>query len=226
MNPETDIRLTPGQRLSRGLKYTAIGPVDVTRGAVGLSVHGAQSSANRIRNSIDKSRLAKEIGAAQDTIAQELAVAQEVLANLPSVIADARKPRRKRRPLLLAAVGVVAAGRGSGGFLDRAAVDAAGTIPLATQRGGLAAALARPSGTALTSTSRRRILLLPTGFHPVGHGAGGERHRPALGLTYVSKVVQTMGMAQLTEQQIMEQLADGLSGMHPHVPSDTGSGRP
>src|SRR3712207_5529500 len=62
MSSKTDVRLTPGQRLARGLKYTAVGPVDVTRGAVGLSVHGAQSAAGRMRRSIDKSRLAAELG--------------------------------------------------------------------------------------------------------------------------------------------------------------------
>jgi hypothetical protein len=117
MSSKTDVPLTPGQRLSRGLKYTAVGPVDVTRGAVGLTVHGAQSAANRIRHSIDNSRLATEIGEAQGTLAQELAVAQEVLANLPSIIADARKPKRnRRRPLLLAAIGVVTLAGGAAAF--------------------------------------------------------------------------------------------------------------
>jgi len=111
MSSKTDVRLTPSQRLGRGLKYSAVGPVDVTRGTVGLSLQGAHSAVSRVRRSIDKSRLAKELGDAQDTIAQELAAAQEVLANLPQVIADARKPRHRRGPLLLAAVaGVVLAG--------------------------------------------------------------------------------------------------------------------
>jgi hypothetical protein len=117
MSSKTDVRLTPGQRLARGLQYTAFGPVDVTRGAVGLSVHSAQTAAGRIRRSLDKSRLVTELGEAQSTIAQELAVAQEVLANLPAVIAEARKPkRRRRRPLLLAAVGVVALAGGAVAF--------------------------------------------------------------------------------------------------------------
>src|SRR5690348_3124727 len=94
MSLKTDVRLTPSQRLSRGLKYSAVGPVDVTLGTVGLSLHGAQSAAGRIRRSLEKSRLAKEIGEAQ-----------EVIANLPAAIADARKPKRKRRPLLFVAAG-------------------------------------------------------------------------------------------------------------------------
>src|SRR4029450_1446586 len=106
MSSKTDVRLTPSQRLGRGLKYTAVGPVDVTRGTVGLSLPGAQSAADRIRRSIDKGRLAKELEGAQESIAQELAAAQEVLANLPQVTADPRNAQRSRRPLLLAAVAV------------------------------------------------------------------------------------------------------------------------
>jgi len=106
MTSRTDARLTPGQRFTRGLKYTAVGPVDVTRGTVGLSWQGAHSAASGIRQRLEKSRLAKELGDAQDPLAQELAAAQEVLANLPQAIADARKPKRRPRPLVLAAAGV------------------------------------------------------------------------------------------------------------------------
>jgi preprotein translocase subunit Sss1 len=102
----TDARLTPGQRLSRGLRYTALGPVDLTRGTVGLSWQGAHSAAGALRQRFEKSRLAKEIEEAQETIAGEIAAAQEVLANLPQIIADARKPKRRPRPLVLAAAGV------------------------------------------------------------------------------------------------------------------------
>ena len=106
MSSNTDVRLTPGQRLSRGLKYTAVGPVDVTRGTVGLSWQGAQSAASSVRQRLEKSRFAKELEEAQDTIAHEIAAAQEVLANLPQTIAEARKTRRRPRPLVLAAAGV------------------------------------------------------------------------------------------------------------------------
>src|SRR5258705_5150192 len=116
MSSKTDGRLTPGQGLSRGLKYSAVGPVDVTRGTVGLSWQGAQSAAGRIRRSLDKSRLAKELGGAQETIVQELVAAQEGLANLPQMIADARKPKRRRRPLVMAAVGAVVLAGGAVAF--------------------------------------------------------------------------------------------------------------
>ena len=66
MRSKTDVRLTPGQRLSRGLKYSAVGPVDVTRGTLGLSWQGAQSAGNSIRRRLDKSRLARELGDAQE----------------------------------------------------------------------------------------------------------------------------------------------------------------
>ena len=112
MSSKTDVRLTPGQRLSRGLRYTAVGPVDVTRGTVGLSWQGAHSAAGSLRQRLEKSRLARELEEAQETIAQEIAAAQQVLANLPQAIADARKPKRRPRPLVLAAagIGVIAVG--------------------------------------------------------------------------------------------------------------------
>ena len=116
MSSKTDARLTPSQRLSRGLKYFAVGPVDVTRGTVGLSWQGARSATGSVRRRIDKSRLAREFGDAQEAISQELVAAQEVLANLPQVIADARKPKRRRRPLMWAAVGAVVLAGGAVAF--------------------------------------------------------------------------------------------------------------
>jgi hypothetical protein len=106
MSSNTDARLTPGQRLTRGLRYTAVGPVDVTLGTVGLSWQGAHSAASGLRQRLEKSRLAKELEDAQEVIAAEITAAQAVLANLPQTIADARKPKRRPRPLLLAAAGV------------------------------------------------------------------------------------------------------------------------
>jgi Cell wall synthesis protein CwsA len=116
MSSKTDVRLTPSQRLGRGLKYSAVGPVEVTLGTIGLSVQGAQSAASRVRRRLDKGRLAKGLGDAQQTIAQELAAAQEVIASLPQVIADARKPRHRRRPFVLAAVGALVLAGGAVAF--------------------------------------------------------------------------------------------------------------
>jgi hypothetical protein len=120
MGSKTDARLTPGQRLSRGLRYTAVGPVDVTRGGVGLGWQGAASAVGSMRERVEKSRLARELAkefeGAQEAITAELAAAQEVLANLPQAIADARKPKRRPRPLVLTAAGVAVIGVGAVAF--------------------------------------------------------------------------------------------------------------
>ncbi|OOK75890.1 hypothetical protein BZL30_4039 [Mycobacterium kansasii] len=83
MSEKVETRLTPRERLTRGLTYSAVGPVDVTRGVVGLGVQSAQSTASEVRRRYREGRLAREIAAAQETLAQELAAAQEVVANLP-----------------------------------------------------------------------------------------------------------------------------------------------
>ena len=116
MSSKTDVRLTPAERLTRGLRYSAVGPVDVTRGALGLGVHSAQSSAAWIGDRYRRGRVAKNLAAAQETIAHELAAAQEVVANLPQALQDARRPGRRRRPLLLAAVGAVVLAGGAVAF--------------------------------------------------------------------------------------------------------------
>lgn len=99
MSSTTRERLTPRQRLSRGLKYSTVGPVDVTRGAVGLGVESARSSASWAGDRYRRSKVARQLRT-------ELAAAQQVVANLPEVVQNARKPRRRVRPLLLASVGV------------------------------------------------------------------------------------------------------------------------
>jgi Cell wall synthesis protein CwsA len=106
MSSKADVRLSPGQRLSRGLRYTAVGPVDVTRGTVGLSWQGAHSAANSVRQRLERSRLARELEDAQETISNEIAAAQEVLSHLPQAIADARRPKHRPRPWVLAVAGV------------------------------------------------------------------------------------------------------------------------
>ncbi|BBX98973.1 cell wall synthesis protein CwsA [Mycobacterium lacus] len=110
MSAKTETRLTPRERLTRGLTYTAVGPVDVTRGVVGLGVQSAQSTASELRRRYREGRVARELAAAQETIAQELAAAQEVVANLPQVIQEARQSQRrhfKRRPWIIAGAAVV-----------------------------------------------------------------------------------------------------------------------
>jgi Cell wall synthesis protein CwsA len=113
MSAKAGTQLTPRERLTRGLTYSAVGPVDVTRGVVGLGVHSAQSTASDLRRRYREGRLAREIAAAQETLAQELAAAQEVVTNLPQALQDARRSQRhSRRPWVIAgaAVAVLAGG--------------------------------------------------------------------------------------------------------------------
>jgi Cell wall synthesis protein CwsA len=111
-------RLTPRQRLTRGLEYTAVGPVDITRGAVGLSLHSAYSASGRLRELYRKSRVAaRELSEAQETVARELAAAQEVVASLPQALQEARRPGHARRKwVVAAAVGVAALAAGAVAF--------------------------------------------------------------------------------------------------------------
>jgi hypothetical protein len=104
MSPKTDIKLTPRQRLTRGLHYSAVGPVDITRGAVGIGAHSAHVTAARLRRHYRNSGLADEVAAAQ-----------EVVSGLPDVLQSARK-RRGHRGLVLAAVGVVTLAGGAVAF--------------------------------------------------------------------------------------------------------------
>jgi hypothetical protein len=113
MRAKAETRLTPRERLARGLTYSTVGPVDVTRGVVGLGVQSAHSTASELRRRYRSGRLAREVAAAQETIAQELAAAQEVVANLPQAIHEARRSRRhSKRPWLIAGAGVAALAAG------------------------------------------------------------------------------------------------------------------
>jgi Cell wall synthesis protein CwsA len=117
MKAKTESRLTPRERLARGLTYSAVGPVDVTRGVVGLGAHAAQSTASGLRRRYREGRLAHEVAAAQEALAQELAAAQEVVAGLPQALQDARRSgRRSRRPWVIAGAAVVVLAGGAVAF--------------------------------------------------------------------------------------------------------------
>ena len=117
MRAKMDSRLTPRQRLARGLTYSAQGPVDVTRGVVGLSVQSAQSTASQLRRRYQEGRLARDLAAAQETLAQELAAAQEVVTSLPQALQDTRRAqRRDKRPLVFAGVAVAVLVGGAAAF--------------------------------------------------------------------------------------------------------------
>lgn len=106
MSSKTDSRLTPRERLTRGLTYSAVGPVDVTRGALGLGVNSVHSAASGLRQRYKRGKLAQEISAAQ-----------EVLAGLPQAIQDVREPRRHRRgPLVVAAAAAAVLAGGAVAF--------------------------------------------------------------------------------------------------------------
>lgn len=120
MSSKTVDRLTPGQRLGRGLKYSTVGPVDVTRGAVGVGVESVRSSAAWVGDRYRRSRVARqlkaELASAQDAIVAELSAAQEVVSNIPEALAKARTSRNRRRPLLLAGIGVAVLAGGAVAF--------------------------------------------------------------------------------------------------------------
>lgn len=99
------VRLTPGQRFARGLKYSTVGPVDVTRGALGVGLNSAQSSFAWLGHRYRSGKLRNDLAAAQESIANELAAAQEVVSNLPQALQEARRSRRRPRPIFLIAAG-------------------------------------------------------------------------------------------------------------------------
>lgn len=105
MSAKTDTGLTPRQRLTRGLTYTAMGPVDVTRGVVGLGVHSAQAGASNLHRRYREGRLARGPAAAQERVANGLAVAQEAVTGLPQALREARRPKhRSKRPWVIGLV--------------------------------------------------------------------------------------------------------------------------
>jgi len=125
MSAKTRSRLTPRERLGRGLTYSAVGPVDVTRGVVGLGVHSAQSTASGLRRRYREGRVAREIAAAQETLTQELAAALgapparggEIVSGLPQALQDARSAqRRRKRPWVIAGTSVVVLAGGAVAF--------------------------------------------------------------------------------------------------------------
>ncbi len=113
-------RLTPSARLARGLKYSTVGPVDVTRGAVGVALNSTRSSvawvANRYRRDRLKSQLTKDLATAQEVIASELAAAQEVVTSLPDALKKARRTKRRPKPAVVIGVGVAVLAVGAVSF--------------------------------------------------------------------------------------------------------------
>ncbi|MGB0437190.1 MAG: cell wall synthesis protein CwsA [Mycobacterium sp.] len=121
MSSNTVDQLSPSQRLGRGLKYSAVGPVDVTRGALGVGLDSVRSSAawvgDRYRREQVARRLKADLASAQDAIVAELSAAQEVAAQLPDTLEKARRAGRAHRPLLLAGIGVAVLAGGAAAFV-------------------------------------------------------------------------------------------------------------
>lgn len=120
MSSKTVVRLTPSQRLGRGLKNSVAGPVDVTRGAVGVGLDSVRSSAAWVGNRYQRGRVARQLKAdlatAQDAISAEISAAQEVVAGLPDALDKARRSRGRRRPVLLAGIGLAVLAGGAVAF--------------------------------------------------------------------------------------------------------------
>ncbi|MBB5168099.1 cell wall synthesis protein CwsA [Mycobacterium sp. AZCC_0083] len=110
------VRLTPRERFARGLKYSTVGPVDVTRGVLGIGLGSAHSSANWLGDRYRSGKLRKDLAAAQETIANELAAAQEVVANLPQALQEARRSKRRPRPIFVIAAGAAVLAVGAVAF--------------------------------------------------------------------------------------------------------------
>ncbi len=115
MSANTTARMTPRQRLSRGLVYTAVGPADVTRGVVEIGARYAHTGASALRRRYREGRLARELAAAQETVAQELAAAQQVVTSLPAVLQGAPRPRGKH-PWIIAGVAASVLAAGAAAF--------------------------------------------------------------------------------------------------------------
>lgn len=107
MTANADARLAPHQRLSRGLKYTAVGPVDITRGVVGLGLNTAQATASQARRRYQNGKLRRQLEAAA-----------EAVAALPDIVQEAAKPpkRCRRKPLIVAGVAVAVVAGGAVAF--------------------------------------------------------------------------------------------------------------
>lgn len=116
MSTRTDSRLTPTQRLARGLAHTAAGPVDVTRGALGLTAQSVAATASGLRRRYRASKLKRDLADAQIAVRHELAAAQDAVAGLPQTLADAGSSRHGRRLLIGVAAGVAVLAGGAAVF--------------------------------------------------------------------------------------------------------------
>jgi len=119
MGRKTEPKLTSRERLTRGLHYSAVGPVDVTRGVVGISVHSAESAAAGARRRYREARAAREeLTQVREELTQEAAAVKQVVADLPAALHEARSAahRRHRRLWVFGALGLATAVGGAVAF--------------------------------------------------------------------------------------------------------------
>ena len=90
----TDTPLTHRARLTRGLAHTAAGPLDVARGALGLSGAAVMRSLAEVRRRYRRTHLADRVADAADAATAQLAAAREMVAGLPELLDEA--PQRQR----------------------------------------------------------------------------------------------------------------------------------
>ena len=93
MGRKTETALTPNQRLARGLRYSAVGPVDVTRGALGVGAQSARSAATELHRRYQEAQLAR------NAAADDAGPVQQLVAGLPQVIQGVRTAERRHRRL-------------------------------------------------------------------------------------------------------------------------------
>ena len=98
MTVDVETRLTPAQRLTRGLGRTAAGPVDVTRGTLGLVAQSVGATFGGLRQQYRKSQARKEarreLAEAKGLVAKEFADVKEAVQTLAETTGSGH-PRRK-----------------------------------------------------------------------------------------------------------------------------------
>ncbi len=97
MATETDAPFTPAQRLNRGLTRTLSGPIDVARGAVGLTAQAISSVASGVKGRYRASKLRRDVTDAQNALRHEFAAAQDAVTSLPQTVAKAKRRDGGRR---------------------------------------------------------------------------------------------------------------------------------
>ncbi|MBS4728104.1 cell wall synthesis protein CwsA [Mycobacterium sp. SM1] len=107
MGVKVEERMTPRQRLARGLTYTAVGPLEMTRGVVGLGAHSARAGASTMWRRYRQRKSARDFDAIHETTPPGRAVAQGLATGLPQAV---RHPRRSQRRSLRRWVATAAAG--------------------------------------------------------------------------------------------------------------------